>query len=146
MQLRRYYQQIVGKLRHVALIMPSTRGLFSPVNKTLQGDPTAIIPIILDAMLWPCLESCKLLYHLWSQDLPTKLRVPGTELRMGRTTDSTCHGLSYCATFFSAKKRLTFGSPHNFTTINGLANRLGNFLSGQTQWSGRWRFIKLGLD
>jgi hypothetical protein len=40
-QLRRY-RRIVGKLRHVALIMPSTRGLFSPINKALQGDPATI--------------------------------------------------------------------------------------------------------
>jgi hypothetical protein len=36
------YRHIVGKLRNVALIMPSTRGLFSPINKLLQGDPSTI--------------------------------------------------------------------------------------------------------
>jgi hypothetical protein len=40
-QLRRY-RRIVGKLRHVALIMPSTKGLFSPINKALQGEPKTI--------------------------------------------------------------------------------------------------------
>ncbi len=40
-QLRRY-RRIVGKLRHVALIMPSTKGLFSPINKALKGDPATI--------------------------------------------------------------------------------------------------------
>ena len=36
------YQQLVGKLRHVALILPGARGLFSPINKALQGDPPFI--------------------------------------------------------------------------------------------------------
>jgi hypothetical protein len=40
-QLRRY-RRIVGKLRNVALIMPATRGLFSPINKALQGNPATI--------------------------------------------------------------------------------------------------------
>jgi hypothetical protein len=40
-QLRRY-RRIIGKLRHVALILPATRGLFSPINKALQGDPAVI--------------------------------------------------------------------------------------------------------
>jgi hypothetical protein len=40
-QLKRY-RRIVGKLRHVALIMPSTKGLFSPINKALQGEPAVI--------------------------------------------------------------------------------------------------------
>jgi hypothetical protein len=40
-QLRRY-RRIVGKLRNVALIMPSTKGLFSPLNKALKGDPPVI--------------------------------------------------------------------------------------------------------
>jgi hypothetical protein len=40
-QLKRY-RRIVGKLRHVALIMPGTKGLFSPINKALQGDPAFI--------------------------------------------------------------------------------------------------------
>jgi hypothetical protein len=40
-QLQRY-QRIIGKLRHVALIMPATRGVFSPVNKALKGDPAVI--------------------------------------------------------------------------------------------------------
>jgi hypothetical protein len=40
-QLKRY-RRIVGKLRHVALIMPSTKGLFSPINKALTGEPACI--------------------------------------------------------------------------------------------------------
>jgi hypothetical protein len=40
-QLKRY-RRVVGKLRHVALIMHGTKGLFSPINKALQGDPRVI--------------------------------------------------------------------------------------------------------
>jgi hypothetical protein len=40
-QLKRY-QRIVGKLRHVALILPGIKGLFSPINKALQGEPRVI--------------------------------------------------------------------------------------------------------
>jgi hypothetical protein len=40
-QLKRY-RRIVGKLRHVALIMPSTKGMFSPINKALRGEPAFI--------------------------------------------------------------------------------------------------------
>jgi hypothetical protein len=40
-QLKRY-RRIVGKLRHVALIMPGLKGLFSPLNKALQGEPRSI--------------------------------------------------------------------------------------------------------
>jgi hypothetical protein len=40
-QLKRY-SRIVGKLRHVALILPGTKGLFSPINKELRGKPLVI--------------------------------------------------------------------------------------------------------
>ena len=40
-QLKRY-RKIVGKLRHVALIMPGTKGMFSPINKALKGEPSMI--------------------------------------------------------------------------------------------------------
>jgi hypothetical protein len=40
-QLKRY-RRIVGKLRHVALILPGTKGLFSPINRALKGDPLVI--------------------------------------------------------------------------------------------------------
>jgi hypothetical protein len=40
-QLKRF-RKIVGKLRHVALILPGLRGLFSPINKALQGEPKVI--------------------------------------------------------------------------------------------------------
>ncbi len=40
-QLKRY-RRIVGKLRHVALILPGTKGLFSPINKALKGEPLVI--------------------------------------------------------------------------------------------------------
>jgi hypothetical protein len=40
-QLKRY-RKIVGKLRHVALIMPGTKGMFSPINKALRGEPSMI--------------------------------------------------------------------------------------------------------
>jgi hypothetical protein len=40
-QLKRY-RRIVGKLRHVALIMPSTKGMFSPMNKALKYEPACI--------------------------------------------------------------------------------------------------------
>jgi hypothetical protein len=36
------YRKIIGKLRHVALILPGSKGLFSPVNKALRGDPAFI--------------------------------------------------------------------------------------------------------
>jgi hypothetical protein len=35
----RCYRRVVGKLHHVALIMPGLKGLFSPLNKALQGEP-----------------------------------------------------------------------------------------------------------
>jgi hypothetical protein len=37
-----WYRRIIGKLRHVALIMPGTKGLFSPINHALKGDPPVI--------------------------------------------------------------------------------------------------------
>jgi hypothetical protein len=40
-QLKRYCR-IVGKLCHVALILPGTKGLFSPINKALKGEPSVI--------------------------------------------------------------------------------------------------------
>jgi hypothetical protein len=40
-QLKRY-RRIVGKIRHVALIMPGVKGLFSPINKALRGEPQTI--------------------------------------------------------------------------------------------------------
>jgi hypothetical protein len=36
------YRKIIGKLRHVALILPGTKGLFSPINKALRGEPAFI--------------------------------------------------------------------------------------------------------
>jgi hypothetical protein len=41
-QLKRYPRIIGGKLRHVALIMPGAKGLFSPINHALRGDPPVI--------------------------------------------------------------------------------------------------------
>jgi hypothetical protein len=40
-QLKRY-RRILGKLRHVALILPGIKGLFSPINKALKGEPRVI--------------------------------------------------------------------------------------------------------
>ena len=40
--LLKRYRQIVGKLRHIAIILPGTKGLFSPINKALKGDPIII--------------------------------------------------------------------------------------------------------
>jgi hypothetical protein len=40
-QLKRY-RRIVGKLRHVGLIMPGIKGLLSPINKALRGEPQVI--------------------------------------------------------------------------------------------------------
>jgi hypothetical protein len=36
------YRWIMGKLRHVALILPGIKGLFSPINKVLQCKPRVI--------------------------------------------------------------------------------------------------------
>jgi hypothetical protein len=36
------FQSVVGKLRHVATILPSARSLFTPVNKALRGSPHSI--------------------------------------------------------------------------------------------------------
>ena len=41
MQLNNY-RRIVGKLRHVAIILPGTKGNFLPVTKALKGDPLVI--------------------------------------------------------------------------------------------------------
>jgi hypothetical protein len=39
----KWYRWIVGKLRHVALILPGMKGLFLPINKVLhQGEPHVI--------------------------------------------------------------------------------------------------------
>ena len=43
LQLKRF-QQLVGKIRHVAIIMPALRGLFTPINNSLAGTP-AFIPL-----------------------------------------------------------------------------------------------------
>jgi hypothetical protein len=40
-QLKRYRRN-VGKLRHVGLIMPGIKGLFSSINKALRGEPQVI--------------------------------------------------------------------------------------------------------
>ena len=40
-QLKRY-RQITGKLRHEALIMSSTKGMFTPMNKALKNEPAYI--------------------------------------------------------------------------------------------------------
>jgi hypothetical protein len=40
-QIKRY-RRIVSKLRHVGLIMPGIKGLFSPINKALRGKPQVI--------------------------------------------------------------------------------------------------------
>jgi hypothetical protein len=36
------YRKIAGMLRNLALILPSIRGLFSPINKALKGEPRVI--------------------------------------------------------------------------------------------------------
>lgn len=38
----RRFRQIVGKLRQVALILPGIKGLFSPLNRALKGEPPSI--------------------------------------------------------------------------------------------------------
>jgi hypothetical protein len=40
-QLRRF-QSIVGKLRHAALILPAAKGLFTPINTALRGNPSMV--------------------------------------------------------------------------------------------------------
>ena len=36
------FQSVIGKLRHVATILPSARSLFTPVNWALRGHPSPI--------------------------------------------------------------------------------------------------------
>jgi len=36
------FRSLIGKLRHAATCLPSIRGLFSPLNKALHGDPTFV--------------------------------------------------------------------------------------------------------
>jgi hypothetical protein len=36
------FQKIVGKLRHVARILPAAKGLFTPLNNTMKGSPKSI--------------------------------------------------------------------------------------------------------
>lgn len=38
----KWYRQIIGKLCHMALVMPGIKGLLSPINKALQGEPQVI--------------------------------------------------------------------------------------------------------
>ena len=33
----------MGKLRHVAIILPCTKSLFLPINKALKGDPIIVV-------------------------------------------------------------------------------------------------------
>ena len=36
------FQSVVGKMRHVATILPSARSLFTPINRALRGTPSTI--------------------------------------------------------------------------------------------------------
>ena len=36
------FQSVVGKMRHVATILPSARSLFTPLNRALRGNPSTI--------------------------------------------------------------------------------------------------------
>ena len=36
------FQSVVGKMRHVATILPSARSLFTPINRALRGHPSTI--------------------------------------------------------------------------------------------------------
>ena len=36
------FQSVVGKMRHVTTILPAARGLFTPLNRALKGDPMTI--------------------------------------------------------------------------------------------------------
>ncbi len=36
------FQSVVGKMRHVTTILPAARGLFTPLNRALRGDPSLV--------------------------------------------------------------------------------------------------------
>ena len=36
------FQSVIGKMRHVTTILPAARGMFTPLNHSLRGAPTAI--------------------------------------------------------------------------------------------------------
>jgi hypothetical protein len=36
------FQSVVGKMRHVTTILPAARGLFTPLNRALRGEPTFV--------------------------------------------------------------------------------------------------------
>ena len=36
------FQKIVGKLRHVAIILPAAKGMFTPINDAMKGSPKSI--------------------------------------------------------------------------------------------------------
>ena len=109
------------------LSLHSMTSLAQPSAYLLQWSSVANQFCCSVVVLWRCLE----LFYLSGQDLRTKLRVPGTELPMGRTMDGTWYVLSYCPTFFFSQKMSDFWFPPELHH-NGFPN-VGNFLPAQTQ-------------
>jgi hypothetical protein len=77
------YRRIVGKLRHVTLIMPGTRGVFSPINKALKGNPAVIGLGTKSEVRHALLDLGTLVADLTSR--PTKIKdlVPGLDAYRG---------------------------------------------------------------
>jgi hypothetical protein len=77
------YRRIVGKLRHVALIMPGTRGIFSPLNKALKGDPAVIGLGTKSEVRHALLDLASLVADLASRPTKIKELIPGLDAYRG---------------------------------------------------------------
>jgi hypothetical protein len=73
------YRQIIGKLWPVARIMPSTKGMFSPINKALKNEP-ACIGLGKDSEV---LNLAVLVSDLSTQAAQVKVLVPGVDHYVG---------------------------------------------------------------
>jgi hypothetical protein len=77
-QIKRY-QKIVRKLGHVALILPGIRGLFSPINKALRGEPCVIGLGKMSGVQAAFLDLAHMVEHLASRPTHVKELVPGDD-------------------------------------------------------------------
>jgi hypothetical protein len=81
-QLKRYLR-IIGKLRHVALIMPGIKGLFSPMNHALKHDPPVIGLGRLSDVRAALLDLATLVISLAARPTQVKELVPNDDHYVG---------------------------------------------------------------
>jgi hypothetical protein len=77
-QIKRYCQ-IMGKLRHVALILPGIRGLFFHINKALKGEPQVIGLGKTSNVQAAFLDLAHMVAHLATRPTHVKELVPGDD-------------------------------------------------------------------